>query len=171
MNMNKIEFVDIVSKPVGITYSRIQTLGIYCWQYERTERRAAFFLPRLSFNSNKEYLENLYPGISKKDLQGKGIFTSIWKIAKFYNKVSILNPEEILYNDFATLSAFKCWVERDSDLKRKKEKGEELFLQIYVLENESRFAKFKYTEVQNSAATIYYDWSEIPEESEEIKSK
>ena len=171
MNMNKIEFVDIVSKPVGITYSRIQTLGIYCWQYERTERRAAFFLPRLSFNSNNEYLENLYPGISKKDLQGKGIYTSIWKIAKFYNKVSILNPEEILYNDFAPLSAFKCWVERDSDLKRKKEKGEEVFLQIYVLENESRFPKFKYTEVQNSAATIYYDWSEIPEESEEIKSK
>lgn len=171
MNMNKIEFVDIVSKPVGITYSRIQTLGIYCWQYEKTERRAAFFLPRLSFNSNNEYLENLYPGISKKDLQGKGIYTSIWKIAKFYNKVSILNPEEILYNDFATLSAFKCWVERDSDLKRKKEKGEEVFLQIYVLENESRFPKFKYTEVQNSAATIYYDWSEIPEESEEIKSK
>ena len=169
--MNKIEFVDIVSKPVGITYSRIQTLGIYCWQYEKTERRAAFFLPRLSFNSNNEYLENLYPGISKKDLQGKGIYTSIWKIAKFYNKVSILNPEEILYNDFATLSAFKCWVERDSDLKRKKEKGEEVFLQIYVLENESRFPKFKYTEVQNSAATIYYDWSEIPEESEEIKSK
>ena len=169
--MNQIEFVDIVSKPVGITYSRIQTLGIYCWQYERTERRAAFFLPRLSFNSNKEYLENLYPGISKKDLQGKGIFTSIWKIAKFYNKVSILNPEEILYKDFATLSAFKCWVENDLNLKRKKEKGEELFLQIYVLENESRFAKFKYTEVKNPTATIYYDWSEIPEESEEIKSK
>ena len=120
--MNQIEFVDIVSKPVAITFRRIQTLGIYCWQYEKTERRAAFFLPRLSFNSNKEYLENLYPGISKKDLKGKGIFTSIWKIAKFYNKVSILNPEEILYNDFATLSAFKCWVENDLNLKRKKEK-------------------------------------------------
>jgi len=152
--MNQIEFVDIVSKPVAITFRRIQTLGIYCWQYEKTERRAAFFLPRLSFNSNKEYLENLYPGISK-----------------FYNKVSILNPEEILYNDFATLSAFKCWVKNDLNLKRKKEKGEELFLQIYVLENESRFAKFKCTEVKNPTATIYYDWSEIPEESEEIKSK
>ena len=51
--MNQIEFVDIVSKPVAITFRRIQTLGIYCWQYEKTERRAAFFLPRLSFNSKK----------------------------------------------------------------------------------------------------------------------
>ena len=41
--MNQIEFVDIVSKPVAITFRRIQTLGIYCWQYEKTERRAANF--------------------------------------------------------------------------------------------------------------------------------
>ena len=35
---NKIEYVDVVSKPVGITYEKVQILGIYCWQYEKNEK-------------------------------------------------------------------------------------------------------------------------------------
>ena len=138
---NIIKYVDIVSKPVGCTYEFVDMLGIYCWQYDKTEKRAAFFLPRLSYNTNKEYIEKMYPGISNKEeeLKGKGIFTEIWKIAKFYNKVSILTPEDVLYNDFVTLSAFKAWVEKDNDLKMKKEKGEEVFLQVYSLGNKSKF--------------------------------
>lgn len=170
---NNIEYVDIVSKAVGNTYELVDILSIYCWQYEKKEKRAAYFLPRLSFNSNKDYLEKLYPGISQNDeeLKGKGVFTEIWKIAKFYNKVSILNPEEVLYNDPVTLSAFKAWVEKDNDLKMKKEKGEEVFLQVYSLGNKSKFADYKYSSLQNTAATVYYDWSEILNGAQEIKGK
>ena len=50
---NNIEYVDIVSKAVGNTYELVDILSIYCWQYEKKEKRAAYFLPRLSFNSNK----------------------------------------------------------------------------------------------------------------------
>ena len=170
---NNIEYVDIVSKAVGNTYELVDILSIYCWQYEKKEKRAAYFLPRLSFNNNKEYLEKLYPDISKEEdaLKGKGVFTEIWKIAKFYNKVSILNPEEALYNDPVTLSAFKAWVEKDNDLKMKKEKGEEIFLQVYALENKSTFANYRYSSLQNTAATVYYDWSEILNDAQEIEGK
>ena len=56
---------------------------------------------------------------------------------KFYNKVSILTPEDVLYNDFVTLSAFKAWVENSPELKE--QKGEEVFLQVYSLGNKSKF--------------------------------
>ena len=32
---------------------------------------------------------------------------------------------------------------------------------MYVLEEEKRFAQFKYTTTQNPAGTIYYDWKAI----------
>ena len=170
---NNIEYVDIVSKAVGNTYELVDILSIYCWQYEKKEKRAAFFLPRLSYNTNKEYIEKMYPGISNKEeeLKGKGIFTEIWKIAKFYNKVSILTPEDVLYNDFVTLSAFKAWVEKDNDLKMKKEKGEEVFLQVYSLGNKSKFADYKYSSLQNTPATVYYDWSDILKNTQKIEGK
>lgn len=172
MQTDKIEYVDVVSKPVGITYEKVQILGIYCWPHGENEKRAAFFLPRLSFNTNIDYLEKLYPGISKeKDLKGKGIFTSLWKIEKFYSKVSILNPEEVLSNDFATLSAFKAWVETDSNLNEKKQKNEDEFLQVYALTDEARFAKYKFTEVQNSAAVAYYSLKEILESKDMLESR
>lgn len=147
---NKIEYVDVVSKPVGITYEKVQVLGIYCWPHGENEKRAAFFLPRLSFNTNTDYLEKLYPGISaENDLKGKGIFTSLWKIEKFYSKVSILHPEEVLSNDFATLSAFKAWVETDSNLNEKKTKKTKMnffrcmhLLMKRVLQN-TKVRKFK----------------------------
>ena len=104
-------------------------------------------------------------------LKGKGIFTSLWKIEKFYNKVSILHPEEVLYNDFATLSAFKAWVETDPNLNEKKQKNEEEFLQVYALTDEARFAKYKCTEVQNSAATAYYSLKEILESEDMLESR
>lgn len=131
---NKIEYVDVVSKPVGVTFEKVQVLGIYCWQYEKNEKRAAFFLPRLSFNTNTEYLEKFYSDISKKNnLKGKGIFTSLWKIEKFYNKVSILHPEEVLSNDFVTLSAFKAWVETDPNLNEKNKKTKKNFFRCMHL--------------------------------------
>lgn len=168
---NKIEFEDIVSKAVGTTYERVQTLGIYCWQYEKDEKRAAYFLPRFSFNQNKEYLENFYKDISKDNLQGKGIFSSIWRIAKFYNKVPVYEPEKVLYSDLQTLSAFNAWVQADENLRTKRDnKDDNTFLQVYVLENESRFAEYKYTEGQNSpGASAYYDWSDILEKREIAK--
>ena len=173
--MNKIEYVDIVSKPVGKTYERVQTLGIYCWQYDKTEKRAAYFLPRFSFNTNKNYLENIRSGISENEkLQGKGIFSSLWRIRKFYNKVSVINPEAVLFDDIVALSAFKAWVDSDPDLKVIKESGDEnnekAFKQMYVLENEVQFDRLKYTEVQNSSATVYYDLNEILGK-EELPSK
>ena len=45
-----IEFEDIVAKAVAKSYERIQALGIYCWQPDKIERNAAFFLPRLSLS-------------------------------------------------------------------------------------------------------------------------
>lgn len=45
----------------------------------------------------------------------------------------------MLYNDFVTLSAFKAWVENSPDLKEKKQKGEEVYLQVYSLGNKSKF--------------------------------
>ena len=44
----------------------------------------------------------------------------------------------MLYNDFVTLSAFKAWVENSPELKEKKQKGEEVFLQVYSLGNKSK---------------------------------
>ena len=61
--MNEISFADIVSKPVGVSYEHVQTLGIYCWTDSEKERNAAFFLPRLSYNKNKEYITALYPDL------------------------------------------------------------------------------------------------------------
>ena len=54
-------------------------------------------------------------------------------VQKNFIKVSILTPEDVVYNDFETLSAFKAWVEKDNNLKMKKEKGEEVYLQVYSL--------------------------------------
>lgn len=163
---NRIEFVDIVSKPVGITYERVQTLGIYCWQYEKNERAAAYFMPRLSFNSNKDYIKSLYTSLDENKLQGKGIYTSIWRIKKFYNKVSITEPEKVLASDFQALSAFKAWVQTFDELRNKRDSDNEDFLQMYVLENEMRFAKYKYTKTQNPSGTVNYNWSQILEKQE-----
>ena len=66
-------------------------------------------------------------------------YDEVVEIAKFYNKVSILTPEDVLYNDFVTLSAFKAWVVNIPELKEKKQKGEEVFLQVYSLGNKSKF--------------------------------
>ena len=151
-----VSFEDIISKPVAGSYDMVQSLGIYCWQYEKSQKNALYFLPRLSFEQNKDYLERIYPEISdsEDELAGKGIFISIWKIARVYNKVSVKSPEEILSNDVHTLAAFKAWCTKaglDNDSEQ----------QIYVLEEERKFVQFKYTEKQNTAATIYYDWDEI----------
>lgn len=153
-----VSFCDIISKPVDDTYELVQTLGIYCWQYEKTQQNALFFLPRFSFNENKDYLKQVYPDIENDvdELSGKGIYTSIWQIARVYNKVSINEPEKILGNDFHTLSAFQAWCSAQNLYER--ELNEQ---QIYVLREERRFAKYKYTNIQNSPATIYYYWNEI----------
>ncbi|MCI7440719.1 MAG: hypothetical protein MSC48_05275 [Spirochaetia bacterium] len=63
-------------------------------------------------------------------LCGSSTYTGV---QKNYIKVSILTPEDVLYNDFVTLSAFKAWVENSPELKEKKQKGEEVFLQVYSL--------------------------------------
>ena len=36
--MNEVSFADIVSKPVGVSYEHVQTLGIYCWTDSEKER-------------------------------------------------------------------------------------------------------------------------------------
>ncbi|MCI6809596.1 MAG: hypothetical protein MR958_05330 [Spirochaetia bacterium] len=61
-------------------------------------------------------------------LCGSSTYTGV---QKNYIKVSILTPEDVLYNDFVTLSAFKAWVENSPELKE--QKGEEVFLQVYSL--------------------------------------
>lgn len=153
---HEIKFEDIVSKAVAKSYERIQTLGIYCWQPDKIERTAAFFLPRLSYNQNKDYLEKLYPGISARaELEGRGIFASVWKIARYYGRVRVGSPEETLSGDMHTLSAFKAWCALDPNLKS------DDFLQVYVLSEEKTFAEFKYTSVQNPPATTYYSWLDI----------
>ena len=158
---NIIEFEDIVSKPVGCTYERVQTLGIYCFQADKNERNAAFFLPRLSFRQNLQYLKALYPNIDNNlDLQGKGIYTSVWNIVNHYDNISIKNAATRLEHDLHTLSAFYAWVKADKNLT------EETELQIYTLNNERVFPEYKYTKLQNTASTIYYDWSEILEKIE-----
>ena len=151
-----ITFKDIISKPVSVSYELVQSLGIYCWQYEKSQQNALYFLPRLSFEQNKNYLKQIYPKIcsSEHKLSGKGIYISIWKIARVYNKVSVKEPEKILSNDPHTLSAFKAWCS-ESKIDENEEQ------QIYVLTEEKKFVQYKYTKVQNSPATIYYDWNEI----------
>lgn len=151
-----VTFEDIISKPVSDSYELIQSLGIYCWQYEKPQKNALFFLPRFSFDKNKDYLEKVYPSITEKEyeLSGKGIYISIWKISHVYNKVSVKNPEKILSNDPHTLSVFKAWcsaLNLNSDLEQ----------QIYVLKEEKKFVEYKYTATQNPTGTIYYNWDDI----------
>ena len=82
-----------------------------------------------------------------------------------------MTPEDVLYNDFVTLSAFKAWVENSPELKEKKQKGEDVFLQVYSLGNKSKFADYKYSSLQNTPATVYYDWSDILKNTQKIKGK
>ncbi|MBQ8681217.1 MAG: hypothetical protein IJ530_15905 [Treponema sp.] len=146
---------DIISKPVGETYEYVQTLGIYCWQEEINHQDAAFFMPRFSFQSNKEYLEKLYKGISNdSSLSNQGIFASVWKIAKVYYKVPVDAPESVLSNDITTLSAFKAWCKFAAKPENKK-------LNVYVLSEEKHFAQYKHTELQNPSGITYYDWEEV----------
>ena len=42
-NMSETGFEDIISKPVGVSYEQVQTLGIYCWPNDEKERNACFF--------------------------------------------------------------------------------------------------------------------------------
>lgn len=171
-NMSEIYFKDIVSKPVGMSYEFVQTLGIYCWQSDEKERNAGFFLPRLSYNKNKEYITALYPDLEQNtDLQGRGIYTSIWRIGNYYNSLSLENAERILCRDIATLAAFKAWMELVPNSKSEKPLTEHTLMQMYVLEEEKRFAQFKYTATKNSFGTIYYDWKEILVREREIKGK
>ncbi len=53
----------------------------------------------------------------------------------------------------------------------KKEKGEEVFLQVYSLGNKSKFADYKYSSLQNTPATVYYDWSDILKNTQKIEGK
>ena len=162
--MNEIHFTDIVSKPVGESYELVQMLGIYCWPSNEKERNAGFFLPRLSYNQNKEYLTALYPDLKKNtNLQGRGIYTSIWRIGSYYNSLSLENAERVLCRDIATLSAFKIWVAKYCNNSADP-------IQMYVLEEEKRFAQFKYTATQNPSGTINYDWKQILKKIE-IKRK
>ena len=75
----------------------------------------------------------------------------------------------MLYNAFVTLSAFKAWVENSPELKE--QKGEEVFLQVYSLGNKSKFADYKYSLLQNTPATVYYDWSDILKNTQKIEGK
>ena len=169
--MSEIYFTDIISKPVGVSYELVQTLGIYCWQNDEKVKNAGFFLPRLSYNKNKEYITALYPDLEKNtNLQGRGIYTSIWRIRNYYNSLSLENAERILCRDIATLSAFKTWIELYPKFESENSLSEQNLLQMYVLEEEKRFAQFKYTATQNPIGTIYYDWKEILKERE-IKGK
>ena len=169
--MNEASFADIVSKPVGVSYEHVQTLGIYCWTDSEKERNAAFFLPRLSYNKNKEYITALYPDLEQnKDLQGRGIYTSIWRIGNYYKGISLENAERVLYRDIAALTAFKAWMEFVRKSEAENVLTEQSLKQMYVLEEEKRFVKYKYTATQNPSGTIYYDWKDILEKRE-IKGK
>ena len=72
--------------------------------------------------------------------------------------------------DIATLAAFKAWMELYTKYEAENPLTEQTLMQMYVLEEEKRFAQFKYTATQNPVGTIYYDWKEILKERE-IKGK
>ncbi|MGP1576407.1 MAG: hypothetical protein ACTTH7_02800 [Treponema sp.] len=84
--------------------------------------------------------------------------------------MSLKNAERILCRGIATLSAFKAWVELLLNSGLENHVIEQSLLQMYVLEEEKRFAEFKYTATQNPSGTIYYDWAEILGQRE-IKGK
>ena len=85
--------------------------------------------------------------------------------------MSLENAERILCRDIATLAAFKAWMELVPNSKSEKPLTEHTLMQMYVLEEEKRFAQFKYTATQNPVGTIYYDWKEILVREREIKGK
>lgn len=151
---------DIVSKPVDDTYELVETMGIYCFQYNKTEKRAAYFLPRYPYEKTKNHLSKWFPDIEKEvSMKGKGIFPCIWKIERLYNKVSVASPEIALGEDISIISAFMEWC-RQCNVKDNE------FLQLFVLSNQRIFAEYKYTETKNSSNMTYYSWSDILSKTE-----
>ena len=64
------------------------------------------------------------------------------------------SPEDILWQDYHTLSVFKAW---KSFTPEDYENG----VQVYVLEEEKRFPLYKYTATQNPSGIVYYDWDTL----------
>ena len=90
---------------------------------------------------------------------------------ELFKDLYLENAERILCRDIATLAAFKAWMELVPNSKSEKPLTEHTLMQMYVLEEEKRFAQFKYTATQNPVGTIYYDWKEILVREREIKGK
>lgn len=158
--MNDVENTrDIVSRPVGASYERVQLLGIYCWQKSIAVKPCPYFMPRLSFNENKDYLEKLYPGISKNtSLTGKGIYSSLWQSVRTYPCVMPSAPEQAFGNDSATLAAFKTWASApDAFTEEDRRDG----VQVYVLGAERHFASYKRTAGQNPTGLVYLNLSDV----------
>lgn len=154
----------IVSKPVGKSYERVQLLGIYCWQNDRKldfKGDTLYFLPRIPFNENKDYLKSLYPEIVKDDPQGKGIFISLWKIAGEPRVVMPDAPEKKLSGHL--LAAFRAWASVPNAFSDEDRKNG---VQMIELEEERRFTQYKYTATQNPSGTVYYSFSDILDKRE-----
>ena len=75
------------------------------------------------------------------------------------------------YDNCNSINPYKIESEKYNDLKMKKEKGEEVFLQVYSLGNKSKFADYKYSSLQNTPATVYYDWSDILKNTQKKEGK
>ena len=143
--------------------------------FEKLRRDGYLYIDKTSFLWQLVQVSSPY-FLSRPRRFGKSLFLSTLAAyfrgqKELFKDLYLENAERILCRDIATLAAFKAWMELVPNSKSEKPLTEHTLMQMYVLEEEKRFAQFKYTATKNHLGTIYYDWKEILVREREIKGK
>ena len=156
-----------------MSFPRKLPIGIQ--SFEKLRRDGYLYIDKTAFIWRLIQVSSPY-FLSRPRRFGKSLFLSTLAAyfrgqKELFKDLYLENAERILCRDIATLAAFKAWMELVPNSKSEKPLTEHTLMQMYVLEEEKRFAQFKYTATQNPVGTIYYDWKEILVREREIKGK
>ncbi len=154
----------IISKAVGASFELVSRLHIYSCPEDHNDRNCRFFMPRMSYNTQKEFLTQLYPNFKFDDTvhRGKAVFCALYDMEKIYTGISKDNVERLKNIDMRAYLLFKEWVDAYPNEQGLFEEGKSY--RLHVLSSERRFVTPKFSQEQNNLGPRYCNLKDLRNE-------
>jgi hypothetical protein len=138
---------EVFCPPVGDTFSKVQSLGIYCCPADRSLKDAIYLMPRVPVSKVHELLGDLYNITDFTSLKGKGCSVALYKI----NNSFIVDGDSIaaIENELLKVKVLQ-WMN-----------GKNESLKVFVLGEPMNFHKPKFTDGPNNSWNGYFALSQV----------
>ncbi len=162
------DFVDtphIISKAVGKSFELVSRLHIYSCPERHNDKNCRFFMPRMSYNTQKEFLEQMFPSFKFNDgiHHGKAVFYALYDIEKIYGNISKDNIETLKNIDMRAYLLLREWVEAYPNEEKAFQEGSPY--RVYILSSERMFISPKFGQEKNNQGARYCNLEDIRSET------